>query len=195
MQDDIWMDSPREERRQLLESFGWAPATLSAALRTFPRRMWVYKVSKNAGSIHDIVWQLADNEVIEFIYCRRFIADRRPTLGVVGSSDSLGYFYQNIKEAMAIIRALRSATYRFLQTLPEMAWDSAIELPTYGTLTLHQWLKFQERCIPEHVGKMHQIYVAWLDDQAKSASAAFGPNKGSIRVSAGAEESPDGLQQ
>lgn len=128
--------------------------------------------------------------MLEFTYCRRFIADRRPALGVMSSPDRLEYFYQNIKEAMAIIRALRSATYRFLQTLPEMAWDSAIELPTYGSLTLHQWLMFQEKCIPEHIGKMRQIYLAWLDDQAKGASAAFGPNKSSIRVPASAEKSP-----
>jgi hypothetical protein len=141
--------------------------------------MWAYKVSTNAESIHDIVWQLADNEVTEFIYCRRFIADCGPTLGVadsLGSPGRFGYFYQNMKEAMAIIRALRPAAYRFLQTLPETAWDSEIEIPTYGRLTLHQWLKIQERYIPEHIGKMHQIYVAWLGGRAKGALSAAPPN-------------------
>ena len=33
----------REERRQKLESFGRAPALLSAALRQFPKKMWLYR--------------------------------------------------------------------------------------------------------------------------------------------------------
>lgn len=167
------------ERGQLLESFGWAPVTLAAALRAFPRKMWVYMDSKNIQNIHDIVWQLADNEAVEFIYCRRFIADCCPTPTTVDSlalPGRLGYFYQNVKEAMAIIRALRPATYRFLKTLPETAWDSPIEIPTYGKLTLHQWLQIRERCIPEHIEKMRQIYVAWLNAEAKGAlSTAIAP--------------------
>jgi hypothetical protein len=192
------MNFLRAERRQLLESFGWAPATLAAALRAFPRKMWVYKDSANAQNIHDIVWELADNEAIEFIYCRRFIADCSPTAAAMdslGLPGRLGYFYQNIKEAMAIIRALRPATYRFLKTLPDTAWDSPIEIPTYGKLTLHEWLQIQERCIPEHIEKMHQIYVAWLDAKAKGALAAAPPNSSAIRLLANAEASAGGAQQ
>ena len=186
------------ERRRLLESFGWAPATLAGALRAFPRRMWVYKDPKNAESIHDIVWELADNEAIEFIYCRRFIADCSPRQ-TAANSLSLpgrpGYFYQNIKEAMAIIRALRPATYRFLKTLPDAAWDSPIEIPTYGKLTLDEWLQIQERCIPEHIEKMHQIYVAWLDAKAKGALAAAPTNTSAIRILANAQTSAGSPQQ
>jgi hypothetical protein len=160
--------------------------------------MWVYKDSANAQNIHDIVWELADNEAIEFIYCRRFIADCSPTAAAMdslGLPGRLGYFYQNIKEAMAIIRALRPATYRFLKTLPDTAWDSPIEIPTYGKLTLHEWLQIQERCIPEHIEKMHQIYVAWLDAKAKGALAAAPPNSSAIRLLANAEASAGGAQQ
>lgn len=192
------MNFLRAERRQLLESFAWAPATLAAALRAFPRKMWVYKDSKNARSIHDIVWELADNEAIEFIYCRRFIGDCSPTPGVVdslGSPGRLGYFYQNIKEAMAIIRALRPATYRFLKTLPDTAWDSPIEIPTYGRLTLYEWLQIRERCIPEHIEKMHQIHVAWLDAKLKGALAAAPPSTSAIGILASAEASAGNAQQ
>jgi hypothetical protein len=186
------------ERRQLLESFGSAPTALGAALRTFPRRMWVYKDSANAQSIHDIVWQLADNEAVEFIYCRRFIAYSPPSPFVVDSSGlpgRLGYFYQNVKEAMGIIRALRPATYRFLKTLPDAAWDSPIELPTYGKLTLHQWLQMQERFIPDHIEKMHQIYVAWLDARFKVTWTSVPSNAGAVGMPAEAEASARGTQR
>ena len=173
------------ERRQLLESFGCAPAALGAALRVFPRKMWVYKPSPSTHSIHDMIWHLADNEAVEFINCRSLIADSGPSLlalDSMGLPAKLGYFYQNIKEALGIIRALRPATYRLLKTIPDATWDSPIQIPTYGKLTLHEWLQIQETCIPEHIEKMHQVYVAWLDAKAKDALAAAPPNTSAIRI-------------
>jgi hypothetical protein len=184
------MHSINLERRQLLESFGCGPTMLSVALRAFPRKMWVYKDSTNTESIHDIVWQLADNEIIEYIYCLRFVTDSGASPFVIdssGLSGNLGHFYHNIKEALGIIRALRLATYHFLKMLRESAWDFPVDLPTHGRLTLHQWLQIRERNIPDHIQKLNQIYVAWIEAKFKIAWDSAPPYTGSTRVRAKAE--------
>jgi hypothetical protein len=133
-------------RRHLFESFGSVPTRLGATLRAFPRKMWIYKDSVSSQSIHNLVWQFADDEVIEYIYCRRFVGDLGPSPLALDSSGlprSPEYFYQNIKEAMRIIRALRLAAYRFIGTLSD-------------------WLHIRDRYASGQIQKMSQIYVAWL---------------------------------
>ena len=102
------------ERRRVLESFGSAPATLEDALRRFPRKMWLYKASPDQPSIHDTVWYLADSEAMEYVACRRLIADpdsSAPGHDSAAWSRGLGYFYQDVKAALDIIRTLRRVTY------------------------------------------------------------------------------------
>ena len=152
------------ESRELLESFGYAPAKLQAALHIFPRKMWMYRNSPNSQNIHDLVWHLTHDEVIEYVQCRWFVSDfgaARLGLGLSGFPERLGYFSQNIKDGLALFRTLRLATYRFLATLPKSRWERAIEVPTHGTLTLPQWLQSREATVSDHIQKMNVIYIAW----------------------------------
>jgi hypothetical protein len=154
------------ERRRLLESFGSGPAMLAAALRRFPRRMWVYRPSANCPSIHETIWQLADSEVVEYVECRRLIAKLDSlAFGVdpSGWCSSLGYFYQDIKEAMGIIRLFRRVTYHLLKTLPEISWTNRVALPVHGDLSLDEWLEIRESCFPEHIERMERIYSQWIE--------------------------------
>lgn len=108
------------ERRRALESFKNAPAMLGAALRHFPRKMWLYKESPDQQCIHDTVLHLADCEVVEYVSCRRLIAEpgsTAPKIDLAVWSRSLGYFYQDIKGAMEIIRILRRTTYHLLENI------------------------------------------------------------------------------
>jgi len=159
------------ERRRVLESFGNAPARLDAVLRQFPRRMWLYKKSSDCLSIHETVWLLADSEVVEYVHCRRFVAEPgSPALGIDLSDwpASLGYFHQDTKQALGIIRALRRGTYHFLVKLPETAWSRTVDLPTHGRLSLNEWLEIREACLPEHIQQMVRTYSEWFN----AASAA-----------------------
>jgi hypothetical protein len=65
----------RDERREKLESFGRAPALLSAALKQFPKKMWLFKTSPEKWSIHEVILHLADSEATAYICCRRLIAE------------------------------------------------------------------------------------------------------------------------
>ncbi len=155
----------REDRRQVLESFGRAPALLSAALRQFPKKMWLHKPVEDRWSIHEIILHLADSEASAYVRCRRFIAEPgSPVLKMDGArwAGSLGYFHQSTREALEIIRRLRKMTYQLLITVPEPVWSNTVEHPRDGQITLQGWLELQERHIPHHIEQMKQNHAMWL---------------------------------
>jgi hypothetical protein len=155
----------REVRRQQLESFGRAPALLSAALRQFPKKMWLHKPSPDRWSIHEIILHLADSEASAYIRCRRFIAEpESPILNFDPArwAGTLGYFHQSTREALEIIRRLRKATHQLLVALPESVWDQTVSHPTDGRVSLADWIEIQERHIPHHIDQMKQNYDTWL---------------------------------
>jgi hypothetical protein len=155
----------REERRQKLESFGRAPALLSAALRQYPKKMWLYKPSPDRWSIHEIILHLADSEATSYVRCRRFIAEPgSPVLKFDAArwAGTLGYFHQSTREALEIIRRLRKMTYQLIVTLPEAVWSHTVEHPRDGELSLDRWIEMQERHVPHHIEQMRQNYERWL---------------------------------
>ncbi|MFZ3215985.1 MAG: hypothetical protein WA192_08000 [Candidatus Acidiferrales bacterium] len=161
--------SAQAERRRILESFANGPATLGAALRRFPRKMWVYKDSPDRPSIHDTICSLADAEVIEYVYCRRFIADPGvPPVEIDPHiwTGNLDYFYVDIKAAMGVIRSLRRVTYHFLQVLPQNSWTRVLDLPGHGRLSLDDWLEIRENSFPANITRMERIYTVWWENRS-----------------------------
>ncbi len=155
----------REERRQKLESFGRAPALLSAALRQYPKKMWLHKPSMDRWSIHEIILHLADSEATSYVRCRRFIAEPgSPVLDFDAArwAGSLGYFHQSTREALEIIRRLRKMTYQLIVTLPEPVWSHTVDHPGVGSIDLERWIEIQERHVPHHIEQMKQNYAEWL---------------------------------
>src|ERR1700680_649555 len=144
----------RENRKQKIESFGRAPAILAAALREFPKKMWLYKPEPGRWSIHEIILHLADSEANGYIRCRRLIAEPgQPVLEYDAQrwAGSLGYFYQSTKEALELIRRLRRMTYQLLLALPESVWMNNVEHPLEGQISLDHWLALQAPPIPAHL--------------------------------------------
>jgi DinB family protein len=182
----------RDERRQKLESFGRAPALLSAALRPFPKKMWLYKSAPERWSIHEIILHLADKEATTYIRCRHFIAEPGSPVIAYDSArwaGALGYFHQSTREALEIIRRLRRTTYQLLASLPDPVWLHTVEHPQEGPLTLEGWLEQQERHIPHHIEQMKQVYADWLKThpprKSASLSAKASPPSRFIQLSAG----------
>ena len=150
----------------VLESFGNGAAVLCGALRRFPRRMWVHKPSPNRLSIHETVWHLADSEVVEYVNCRRFIAEpSSPPLGIDTFAWACGhrYFYQDIKEAVRIIRLLRNVVFCSLRALSPAVWSSTAEVPIYGRVSLDEWLEMRKRYFAEQLKRMEEIHSEWLE--------------------------------
>jgi hypothetical protein len=155
----------REERQHKLESFGSAPAQLSAALRQFPKKMWLYEPTTERWSIHETILHLADSEASAYIRCRGFIAEPgNPVLQFDAArwAGSLGYYHQSTREALEIIRRLRKMTYHLLFTLAEPVWQHRADHPSQGSMTLEDWVENQERHIPHHIEQMKQAYEIWL---------------------------------
>lgn len=155
----------REERNRMIESFGRAPGQLSAALRQFPKKMWLYKPAADRWSIHEIILHLADSEANSYIRCRRFIAEPGSTMYTIDAArwaGSLGYFHQSTREAIEIIRRLRRMTHQLLISVPEHVWSHTIEHAREGRITLEQWVEIQERHLPHHIEQMRTNYGLWL---------------------------------
>jgi DinB superfamily len=155
----------RDERRQVVESFGRAPVLLSLVLRQLPKKMWLYKPSSNRWSIHEIIVHLADSEASSYVRCRHLIAEPGiaiPEFDPQKWAASLGYFHQSTREALEIIRRLRRMTYSLVVTLPEPVWLHTLEHPEEGKISLEKWIERQERHIPHHIDQIKQNYGDWL---------------------------------
>jgi hypothetical protein len=167
------------ERRKMLESFGRSPALLSAALRVFPRKMWLYKPSAERWSIHEVILHLADSEASAYILCRHFIAEpgSAPVEFDAGRwANSLGYFHQSTREALEIIRRLRRMTYQLLITLPDSVWMHTILHSKSGEIRLDKWVELQEQHIPHHLAQMRENYDAWLERNPPRKPASSPPH-------------------
>lgn len=164
----------------MLEAFGRAPTLLSAALREFPKRMWLYKPSAERWSIHEIILHLADSEAGSYVRCRHLIAQPGAPIAKFDAArwaGTLGYFHQSTREALEIIRRLRKMTHHLLTSVPEPVWLHVVEHPGQGEISLELWVERQERHIPRHVEQMIQNYEMWLRSNP--------PRKPARRASAG----------
>jgi DinB superfamily len=166
----------REELRRELDSFGFGPSLLQAALRRFPKKMWCYQPCGDRWSIHDTVIHLADSEASSYVRCRQFIADPGSTdLKFDGRrwARSLHYFEQSALGAIQVIFQLRKSTHSLLSSLPDHLWDNAVVDAALGSITLKRWMTIQERHIPGHIVQMSENYNAWIATHRfrKSATA------------------------
>jgi len=165
----------RDERRQTLESFGRGPALLSAAVRNFPRKMWLFKPSPEQWSIHEIILHLADKEASEYVRCRHVIAEPGGHIHHIDSArwaGSLGYFHQSTREALELVRRLRKMTYQLLVAVPEIVWTHTMSHSREGVISLERWVERQERHIPHHIAQMAENYETWLGSHPPRRAAS-----------------------
>ena len=178
----------RDERRKMLESFGRAPALLSAILRQLPKKMWLYKPSPERWSIHEIILHLADSEASSYVRCRHLIAEPNVTVAEFDPArwaGNLGYFHQSTREALEITRRLRKMTYQLLVSVPEPVWSHLVEYPKEGSISLETWIEVQERHIPHHMEQMRENYAIWIGTHPprKPASRSGGSSTPSATIS------------
>src|ERR1700678_2724258 len=154
----------RDDIRKDLESFGFGPNLLQAALRQFPKKMWCYQTSADRWSIHDIVIHLADSEASTYVRCRRIIAEPGSAILKFDGerwAKSLGYFNQSAREALDIIFYLRKATHKLLGGLPDHLWSNSVLHPRVGQLPLKHCISIQERHISHRLDQMRENYNSW----------------------------------
>ena len=118
----------KQERTQLIESYGKAYDTLVAALQEFPKEMWQWKPSPEKWSIHEIIVHIADSEANSYIRCRRFVAE--PGSAVLGYDQdkwaaALNYHEQSTDDALQLFKYLRKASYDLIKNIPDEVWETA----------------------------------------------------------------------
>jgi hypothetical protein len=176
----------QDERRKMLESFGRAPALLSATLRQLPKKMWLYKPAPERWSIHEIILHLADSEASSYVRCRHLIAEPGVEVAEFDPArwaGNLGYFHQSTREALEIIRRLRKMTYQLLVAVPDSIWVNAVEYPKEGRVSLESWIERQERHIPHHMEQMRINYTAWIGTHPPRKPATRPNGQGASRQS------------
>jgi hypothetical protein len=182
----------RDERRQMLESFGRAPSLLAATLRRLPKKMWLYKPAQDRWSIHEIILHLADSEASSYVRCRHLIAEPGRSVAEFDAARwarSLGYFHQSTSEALELIRRLRKVTYQLLAAIPESVWSHTVRHHLEGEMSLEKWMEHQERHIPHHIEQMLRNYDLWFkaNPPRKSATRRAKADSSSRMVSLSAE--------
>jgi hypothetical protein len=157
------------ERQAIISSYGEAYASLTEAIKKYPKEMWQWRPAPEKWSIHEIIIHIADSEANSYIRCRRFIAE--PGSGVYGYDENkwakaLHYHDQSIEEALELFRILRHSTYLLIKDLPESVWQTAtVDHSENGIMTFDQWLQVYEEHIPVHIRQMERTYQAWLADK------------------------------
>jgi len=155
----------KQERIQLIESYGKAYDTLVEALKEFPKEMWQWKPSPEKWSIHEIIVHIADSEANSYIRCRRFIAE--PGSAVLGYDQdkwaiALNYHAQSTDDALQLFKYLRKASYDLIKNVPDKIWETAtVNHSENGITSFEKWLAIYEEHIPVHIRQMKRNLEAW----------------------------------
>jgi hypothetical protein len=155
----------KQERAQLIESYGNAYQILINALKEFPVEMWQWRPAPGKWTIHEIVIHIADSEANSYIRCRRFIAE--PGSGVYGYDQDkwatdLNYHEQSIEDSLELFKYLRKMSYDLIKTVDDKIWETAtVNHSENGIMTFEQWLQVYEEHIPVHVAQMKRNLEAW----------------------------------
>lgn len=155
----------KQERTQLIESYGKAYDTLVTALKEFPKEMWQWKPAPEKWSIHEIIVHITDSEANSYIRCRRFIAE--PGSGVYGYDQdkwaiALNYHGQSTDDALQLFKYLRKSSYDLIKDLPDKIWETAtVNHSENGLTSFEKWLNTYEEHIPVHIRQMKRNLEAW----------------------------------
>ena len=157
------MISPTD-RRQKIEAYGQAYATLVEGLKQFPREMWTYKPTPEQWSIHETLVHITDSEANSYVRCRRFVAE--PGSTVMGYDEArwattLDYHAQSTEQALELFKWLRHNSYQLVKNLPEAVWANTVTHTESGAMTMDDWLDIYTRHIPDHLAQMESVFSVW----------------------------------
>jgi DinB family protein len=153
-----------EMRRQKIESYGAAHATLVAALERFPQDMWQFRPAPDRWTIHEIIVHITDSEANSYVRCRRLLAE--PGSTVMGYDEwtwasALDYHAQSTAEAVELFKWLRRKSYTLIRDQPESVWANTVHHTESGLMTMDEWLDIYNRHIPDHIQQMQAVYDDW----------------------------------
>lgn len=161
---------PMEERERLLNEYARGAEMIEEALAQYPPGMWKHKPDADSWSIHEIIIHLADSEVNGYVRCRKLIAENGSEIAPYDQdkwANELNYHDLNAGDYLALMKWLRSNTYKLLKNTPEITWGThAVNHPEEGNITLDDWLKSYVKHVDRHLYQMQRVYDHWKNNQS-----------------------------
>lgn len=157
-----------QQRNEIIADFASAHPQILAALEPCPKKMWEYKPEPGQWSIHQIVWHLADSETIYYGRCKKIIAEPRKLVMTFNQdkwADASHYHANSVKDALELIRLLRSVETRLLKGLPADAWKRTMRHPEAGIKSLEDWLVMNTNHVHTHLKQIQRTFEAWEANQ------------------------------
>jgi hypothetical protein len=156
-----------EEYKVKIKLYGKGFELLTEVLDETPRKMWKFKPSPEAWSIHEVIVHLADSETNAALRARLLIAEPgRPVMAYDQDAWAvkLNYHDQDVDDALKVVKMARKTTLALLKSLPVETFENTILHPEYEKpYTFTMWLTVYSEHIPGHIEQIKQIYQAWKE--------------------------------
>lgn len=162
------------EIKELLERFRRGPELVAVATTGVAGEQLDYVPAPGKWSIRQIVWHLADAELVGAVRFRWVIAEDNPMLPAYDQdawTDRLGYSKRRFAPALETFRRLRAENYELLKDLPEEAFSRTGRHTESGPLTLLDLVRRTAEHAEHHARQIQEIRRLYKE----ARQAAGGP--------------------
>lgn len=145
---------------ELLERFRRGPELVAVATTGVAGEQLDFSPAPGKWSIRQIVWHLADAELVGAVRLRRVIAEDDPVLEAYDQdawTSRLGYSKRRFSPALEAFRRVRTENYELLKDLPEEAFSRTGRHTESGPLTLLDLVRLQAEHAERHARQIFEI--------------------------------------
>ncbi len=154
---------------ELLERFRRGPELIAVATTGVAGEQLDYTPAPGKWSIRQIVWHLADAELVGAVRFRWVIAEDDPVLPAYDQdawTGRLGYASRRFSPALETFRRLRADNYELLRQLPAEAFSRAARHAELGPLTLFDLVRMYAEHAENHARQILEIRRIYKEKKA-----------------------------
>lgn len=145
---------------ELLERFRRGPELIAVATTGVAGEQLDYAPAPGKWSIRQIVWHLADTELVGAVRFRWVIAEDDPLLAAYNQdawASRLGYSSRRFSPALETFRRLRADNYELLKQLPAESFSRTARHAERGPLTLLDLVRMYAEHAENHARQILEI--------------------------------------
>lgn len=154
--------------QEVLERFRRGPELIAVAATGAAGPQLDYRPGPGKWSVREIVWHLAEAEMVGAMRLRQVIAEDNPTLQAYDQNAwtaRLGYARRKFSPALELFRKVRAENYELLAGLPEEAFARTGNHTEAGRMTLLDLVRGYAEHAENHARQIRETRQAY-----KSAS-------------------------
>ncbi|SRR5665213_1844957 len=151
-------------RSRKFGAFALGADRISQTLKLFPPALWKFKPSKEKWCVGEILWHLADQETNLYVRLRRAIAESGSSVSPYDQDkwgQKLDYLSADFKEALEILKLVRSSNTVLLTRLSPSVWKRTVNHPERGLLTVDSLVAMNVWHLEHHLGQMLKRKHEW----------------------------------